>query len=69
MGRAWRAAHPAPQPHPNPNPTSWQAFLSGIETVSNAGLPSEYYNTPSKYVAYGFLAVVGLLVAAYVFQQ
>jgi hypothetical protein len=37
--------------------------------VPSAGLPAEYYNSPSKYVAYGFLAVVGLLVGAFFFQQ
>ncbi len=46
-----------------------QAWLSGVETVTSTGLGSEYYNTPSKYVAYSFLAVVALLVSAYFLGQ
>mmetsp|Transcript_3715 Transcript_3715/g.7991 ORF Transcript_3715/g.7991 Transcript_3715/m.7991 type:complete len:320 (-) Transcript_3715:1139-2098(-) len=35
-----------------------QAWLSSVETVPSAGLPNDYFNTPSKYIAYGFLAMV-----------
>ncbi|GFR51346.1 hypothetical protein Agub_g13769 [Astrephomene gubernaculifera] len=47
----------------------YQAFLSGISTVPGAGLGSEYYSTPSKYMAYSFLLVVGLIALAYLCQQ
>lgn len=45
------------------------AWLSGIETVSSAGLPREYFDTPSKFVAYGFLAVAALLVVGFFAQH
>eukprot|EP00877_Chromochloris_zofingiensis_P001162 jgi/Chrzof1/11046/Cz05g21180.t1 len=41
----------------------YQAWLSSIETVPSVGLGPEYYNTPAKYIAYAFLAMVGLVVA------
>ncbi|GLC43153.1 hypothetical protein PLESTB_000857500 [Pleodorina starrii] len=48
---------------------AYQAFLSGISTVPGAGLGSEYYNTPSKYMGYSFLVVVALITLAYLFQH
>ncbi|KXZ53059.1 hypothetical protein GPECTOR_8g53 [Gonium pectorale] len=47
----------------------YQAFLSGITTVPSAGLGSEYFNTPSKYMGYSFLVVVGLITLAFFFQH
>jgi hypothetical protein len=46
-----------------------QAWLSSVETVSSAGLGAEYYNTPSKFIAYGFLAVAALLVVGFFVQH
>jgi hypothetical protein len=46
-----------------------QAWLSSVETVSSAGLGAEYFATPSKYIAYGFLAVAALLVVGFFVQQ
>ncbi len=45
----------------------YQAWLSGIETVSSAGLPAEYFNTPSE-KGKGVLGIAAavLLVAAFV---
>jgi hypothetical protein len=40
-----------------------------VETVSSAGLGAEYFNTPSKYIAYGFLAVAALLVVGFFVQH
>eukprot|EP00198_Chlamydomonas_reinhardtii_P011953 XP_001701290.1 predicted protein [Chlamydomonas reinhardtii] len=48
---------------------SYQAFLSGITTVPSAGLGSEYFNTPSKYMGYSFLVVVALITLAFFFQH
>ncbi|KAG2428901.1 hypothetical protein HYH02_014223 [Chlamydomonas schloesseri] len=48
---------------------SYQAFLSGITTVPSAGLGSEYFNTPSKYMGYSFLVVVALITVAFFFQH
>ncbi|EFJ45496.1 hypothetical protein VOLCADRAFT_94220 [Volvox carteri f. nagariensis] len=48
---------------------AYQAFLSGISTVPGAGLGSEYYNTPSKYMGYSFLVVVALITLAFFFQH
>jgi gamma-glutamylcyclotransferase (GGCT)/AIG2-like uncharacterized protein YtfP len=42
----------------------YQAWLSSIETVPSAGLGAEYWNTPSKFLAYSFLGVVALVAAA-----
>lgn len=39
----------------------YQAWLSSIETVPSAGLGPEYWETPSKYVAYGFLLLLSIL--------
>lgn len=38
--------------------------LAGIETVPSAGLPAEYWNTPSKYISYAFIAFTGLMAAS-----
>lgn len=46
-----------------------QAWLSGVETVSSAGLGAEYFATPSKHIAYGFIAVAALLVVGFVVQH
>jgi len=46
-----------------------QAWLSSIETVSSAGLSAEYFNSPSKWIAYGFLAVTALLVVGFFVQH
>jgi hypothetical protein len=61
-----RAAPPDACPLPAPGPQAW---LSSVETVSSAGLGAEYFATPSKYIAYGFLAVAALLVVGFVAQQ
>ena len=45
-----------------------QAWLSSIQTVSSAGLPSEYWDTPSKYIGYSTLLAVALGTLA-VFSQ
>jgi hypothetical protein len=45
-----------------------QAWLSSIETVSSAGLPQEYFNTPSKYFAYGFLCIVACILSGFFFK-
>ena len=45
------------------------AWLSSVETVSSAGLGPEYFNTPSKLVAYGFVAVAALLVVGFLVQR
>lgn len=42
-----------------------QAWLSSVETVSSAGLGEEYWCTPSRFIAYGFLAVAALLVVGF----
>lgn len=42
----------------------YQAWLSSVETVPSAGLGAEYWNSPSKFLAYSFLGVVGLVAAA-----
>ncbi|KAI8477334.1 MAG: hypothetical protein J3K34DRAFT_455214 [Monoraphidium minutum] len=42
-----------------------QAWLSSVETVSSAGLGPEYYNTPSRAISYGFMAVAALLVVGF----
>lgn len=47
----------------------YQAWLSSIETVPSAGLPQEYFNTPSKYFAYGFLCIVATIVSGFFFQR
>lgn len=47
----------------------YQAWLSSIETVPSAGLPHEYYDTPAKYIAYAFLAVVALLISGFFAQH
>lgn len=47
----------------------YQAWLSSIETVPSVGLGSEYYDTPAKYIAYSFLAIVSLLVAGFFVQH
>lgn len=39
--------------------------LAGVETVPSVGLPAEYFNTPSKWVAYAFLAMASLLVGGW----
>lgn len=44
----------------------YQAWLSSIETVPSTGLGPEYWNTPSKYLAYCYLAFVGMLVFAFI---
>jgi hypothetical protein len=60
-GRATAPPQHAPlSPIPKP-----QAWLSSIETVSSAGLGHEYYATPSKHIAYGFMAVAALLVVGF----
>ena len=46
-----------------------QAWLSSVDTVSSAGLGPEYIATPSKYIAYGFLAVAALLVVGFFAQH
>ncbi|KAG2498527.1 hypothetical protein HYH03_003777 [Edaphochlamys debaryana] len=46
----------------------YQAFLSGISTVSSAGLPSDYFNTPSRYMGYAFLGISALVAAAFFLQ-
>jgi hypothetical protein len=46
----------------------YQAWLSSIETVPSVGLPSEYFDTKAKYIAYAFLAIVGLMVAGFFSQ-
>jgi hypothetical protein len=46
----------------------YQAWLSSIDTVPSAGLPHEYFNSPSKYVGYTFLAIVALLVVGFFVQ-
>ncbi|MEW5306203.1 MAG: hypothetical protein WDW38_009061 [Sanguina aurantia] len=43
----------------------YQGWLSGIETVSSAGLGPEYYDTPSKWISYIFLAMVAIIGAAF----
>ncbi|GIL90614.1 hypothetical protein Vretifemale_18394 [Volvox reticuliferus] len=48
---------------------AYQAFLSGINTVPGAGLGSEYYNTPSKYMGYSFLVIAALITLAFFFQH
>ena len=47
----------------------YQAWLSSVDTVPSAGLGAEYYDTPAKYIAYSFLAVVGLLSAGFFAQH
>jgi hypothetical protein len=46
----------------------WQAWLSSIDTVTSTGLPAQYFDTPSKYVAYAFLAIVALVVVGFFAQ-
>jgi hypothetical protein len=46
-----------------------QAWLSSVETVSSAGLGAEYFNTPGKHIAWGFLAVTALLVVGFFVQR
>ncbi|PNH06543.1 hypothetical protein TSOC_007080, partial [Tetrabaena socialis] len=48
---------------------NYQAFLSGISTVTGAGLGAQYYNTPSKYMGYSFLLLVGLITVAFFAQH
>jgi hypothetical protein len=38
----------------------WQAWLSGLETVPSAGLGREYFDSPSKHLATGFLVMVAV---------
>ncbi len=40
-----------------------QAWLSSVATVPSVGLGPAYWDTPAKYVAWAFLAVVGVLLA------
>lgn len=47
----------------------YQAWLSSIETVPSAGLGPEYYDTPAKYIAYSFLAIVALVVVGFFSQH
>lgn len=47
----------------------YQAWLSSIETVPSAGLGPEYYETPAKWMAYGFLGIVGLVVVGFFSQH
>lgn len=47
----------------------WQAWLSSIETRPSAGLGMEYYDTPAKFLAYGFLAIVALVVVGFFAQH
>jgi hypothetical protein len=46
-----------------------QAWLSGVNTVSSAGLGPEYFATPSKYIAWGFIAIAALLVVGFIVQH
>lgn len=46
-----------------------QAWLSSVPTVTSAGLGAEYYNTPSKYVAYSFLLVTACIITGFFFQH
>lgn len=47
----------------------YQAWLSSIETVPSAGLGSEYFDTPAKYVAYCLLSIVALVVVGFFSQH
>eukprot|EP00775_Hariotina_reticulata_P010328 gene10328-10485_t len=47
----------------------YQAYLSSITTVPSVGLGPEYWNTPSKYLAYGFLSIVALVVVGFFAQH
>ena len=47
----------------------YQAYLSSIPTVPSVGLGPEYWNTPSKYLAYGFLSIVALVVVGFSAQH
>lgn len=46
----------------------YQAWLSSIGTVSSAGLPAEYFNTPAKYVSYGFLLLCAIAAGGFFFH-
>lgn len=41
----------------------YQAWLSGIDTVSSAGLPPEYWNTPAKHMKLTALLLLGITTA------
>uniref|UniRef100_A0A7S3VHR1 gamma-glutamylcyclotransferase n=1 Tax=Dunaliella tertiolecta TaxID=3047 RepID=A0A7S3VHR1_DUNTE len=41
----------------------YQAWLSGIETVPSTGLPSEYFNCPSRYISVTFFILAMILAA------
>lgn len=43
----------------------WQAWLSSVETRPSAGLGMEYYDTPAKFLAMGFLCIVALVVVGF----
>jgi hypothetical protein len=45
---------------------TWQAWLSGLETVPSAGLGPEYFESPSKHLGTAFLAACVLGVAFWV---
>lgn len=47
---------------------TYQAWLSSVDTVTSAGLPNEYYNTPGKYVAYSFMLIAACVVSAFFLQ-
>lgn len=47
----------------------YQAWLSSIDTVPSVGLGPEYYDTPSKYIAYSFLSIVALVVVGFFSQH
>lgn len=47
----------------------WQAWLSSIETRPSVGLGMEYYDTPAKFLAYGFLCIVALVVVGFFAQH
>ncbi len=46
-----------------------QAWLSSIETVPSAGLGSEYFNTPGRYISYSLLLMSLVVVGGYLIQH